>query len=64
MLPVTLIADSGSTKAEWCLLENGKTRTYFTQGMSPYFLTTQQLTDILTAEVAAKLKNVSVAKLF
>ena len=64
MLPVTLIADSGSTKAEWCLLENGKTRTYFTQGMSPYFLTTQQLTDILTAELAAKLKNVSVAKLF
>ncbi len=36
-MPVTLIADSGATKAEWVLINNGKQKTLFTQGTSPYF---------------------------
>lgn len=63
-MPVTLIADSGSTKAEWCLLSNGRKKTFFTQGISPYFLSIQQIADIINNELATRLKNVSIAKLF
>jgi glucosamine kinase len=57
---IKLIADSGATKAEWCLLGAGKKKTIFTQGISPYFLTTQQITDLLLKELKPKLKNVKV----
>ena len=43
MAGAKLIADSGATKAEWCLLNNGKKKTLFTQGISPYFLNTEQI---------------------
>jgi glucosamine kinase len=45
---ITLIADSGATKAEWCLINNGRKKTFFTQGISPYFLNTEQITRSLT----------------
>jgi N-acetylglucosamine kinase-like BadF-type ATPase len=54
---VKLIADSGATKAEWTLVGNGKTKTIFTQGISPYFLNTIQIKDLLQKELAPKLKN-------
>ncbi len=39
-----LIADSGATKCEWCLADTRKkTKTVFTQGISPYFLNTPRL---------------------
>lgn len=59
-MSVTLIADSGATKAEWCLLNNGKKKTLFTQGISPYFLNTDQIAELITKELAAELKNVTV----
>jgi glucosamine kinase len=59
-MPITLIADSGATKAEWCLLNNGKKKILFTQGISPYFLTTGQIAELLSKELAVKLKNVTV----
>jgi glucosamine kinase len=40
-MAVTLIADSGATKAEWCLINNEKKKILFTQGISPYFLSTE-----------------------
>jgi glucosamine kinase len=53
-----LIADSGSTKADWCLLENGKKKkTIVTQGISPYFLLDHQIVDILNSELLKKLKG-------
>jgi glucosamine kinase len=46
-----LIADSGSTKTDWCLV-NGKKKTFIsTQGMSPYFLTPMEIEAILHSEV-------------
>lgn len=59
-MPVTLIADSGATKAEWCLLNNGKKKILFTQGISPYFLTTDQIAELVTKELAVKIKNITV----
>lgn len=62
-MSVTLIADSGATKAEWCLLNNGKKKILFTQGISPYFLSTDQIAELVTKELAAKLKNTTVEQI-
>ncbi|HRE37158.1 MAG TPA: N-acetylglucosamine kinase [Chitinophagaceae bacterium] len=64
MASIKLIADSGATKAEWCLVNGGKVKTIFTQGISPYFLNTEQITDLLIKELKPKLKNVSVDEVF
>src|SRR3954471_19124983 len=63
-MAVTLIADSGATKAEWCLINNGKKKTFFTQGISPYFLNTEQIADLVMKELAAKIKNITVDQVY
>ncbi len=50
-----IIADSGSTKCEWCLINNGKKKTIVTTGISPYFLSKQQITELLQSELVPKL---------
>lgn len=57
-MPVILIADSGATKAEWCLLKEGKKKTVFTPGLSPYFLTTDAIADTIRQQLLPKLKNI------
>lgn len=59
-----LIADSGSTKAEWCLLNENKKKTIITLGMSPYFLTGEQIVKILSEEVWPKIKKTPPANIF
>jgi glucosamine kinase len=55
---VTLIADSGATKCEWCLLVNGKKKkTIITDGLSPYFLTAAQIKALLEQHLLPKIKN-------
>lgn len=51
MPSVKLIADSGATKAEWCLLMNDKTKSVITQGISPYFFDEQKIVDLLQKEL-------------
>ena len=63
-MPVTLIADSGATKAEWCLLKDGKEKTVFTPGLSPYFLTSDAIADTIQQQLVPKLKNVLVDVIF
>ena len=58
-----LIADSGSTKCEWCLLSEGRKKTIFTQGISPYFLTEKQITELLLKELIPRLKNSPVSEI-
>jgi glucosamine kinase len=59
-----LLADSGATKCEWCLIRNGKRKTIFTQGISPYFLTIQQIRELLTTELLPGLKNADISEVF
>jgi glucosamine kinase len=59
-----LIADSGATKAEWCLLSGTNIKTFFTQGISPYFLNSEQISDLLLKELKPNLKNISVDEIF
>ncbi|MBN8685486.1 MAG: N-acetylglucosamine kinase [Chitinophagales bacterium] len=54
---IKLIADSGATKAEWCLIRNGRRKTIFTQGISPYFLNTGQIEALLRSELLPALKK-------
>jgi glucosamine kinase len=56
-----LLADSGATKCEWCLVESRKkTRVMFTQGISPYFLDTTQIEAIIRTELLPQLRKASV----
>jgi len=54
---IKLVADSGATKAEWCLLSLRGKKTYFTQGISPYFLNREQIAELLRRELYPKLKK-------
>lgn len=63
-MSVKLIADSGSTKCEWCLLADGKKKKIITQGISPYFLSLDQVVAILQKELLVKLKNVQVDEIY
>ena len=56
-MSVKLIADSGATKTEWCLLNNGKKKTFFTQGISPYFLSSDEIRNLLLKELKPKVKQ-------
>lgn len=64
MAKIKLIADSGATKAEWCLVGAGKTRTINTQGISPYFLDTNQIRDLLQKELLPKLRQTSIDEVY
>lgn len=63
MNTATLIADSGSTKAEWCLAKGGQMQTFFTQGISPYFLTETQIVELLQKELLPYLNGIEIAQL-
>ena len=60
-MPVKLICDSGSTKAEWCLLDGKKKKIVTTQGLSPYFLSTQQIQAVIEKELLPKIKNLTIS---
>lgn len=52
MAHITLIADGGSTKADWLLMnENKRVARFYTQGINPVMLSTEQMTTILREEL-------------
>ena len=55
-----LIADSGATKCEWCIVQNGRRKKIFTQGISPYFLNAGQIDAILGHELLPRLKKIEI----
>ncbi|HEV3249580.1 MAG TPA: N-acetylglucosamine kinase [Puia sp.] len=59
-----LIADCGSTKSEWCLLHGGKKKKMETQGISPYFLDSDQIGQIIRTELYPALSNYRVDRIF
>jgi glucosamine kinase len=58
-----LIADSGATKCEWCLL-SPKRKTILTQGMSPYFLDEKDMTGLLEKELNPFLPMKNISEVF
>jgi N-acetylglucosamine kinase-like BadF-type ATPase len=57
-MSVQLIADSGATKCEWLLLNNGRKKTIITSGISPYFLNGLQIVELLQKDLLPQIKNV------
>lgn len=52
-----LIADSGATKCEWKLVQKGKSKSISTMGISPYFLSGEQISALISKEILPKTKN-------
>lgn len=47
-----LVADSGSTKTSWCLIEKEKETVYFnTEGYNPYYLSSDYIADSIAANI-------------
>jgi N-acetylglucosamine kinase-like BadF-type ATPase len=61
---IKLIADSGSTKTDWCLLKNKKKQYFSSQGLSPYFVNEAQLTFIIGNEVLPQIGNNHVNEIY
>jgi glucosamine kinase len=56
MSSIKLIADSGSTKAEWCLIGKDKKKNILTKGISPYFLSAAEIRQLLEKDLRSKIK--------
>ncbi len=63
-MPNILIADSGSTKTQWCLLAGDKKKMISTQGISPYFLNDESLGKILSEELLPKTENIHIDEIY
>jgi N-acetylglucosamine kinase-like BadF-type ATPase len=64
-MPLTkLIADCGATKAEWRITDGKRSKTIITQGISPYFLSTDQIISILENELKPGLKKWEIDEVF
>ncbi len=59
-----LIADSGSTKTQWCFLQGNTKKMISTQGISPYFLDDDGIGIILTNELLPKLGKLAADEIF
>jgi len=56
-MAIKLIADSGSSKTVWCVVDGKRKKMITTQGISPYFLTSEQIRQILENELSSKISN-------
>ncbi|WP_153796088.1 N-acetylglucosamine kinase [Foetidibacter luteolus] len=61
-MSIKLIADSGSTKCEWSLLNGTKKKYVTTQGISPYFLSAVQIEEVLKAELWPVVKKAEISE--
>lgn len=59
-----LVADSGSTKCEWCLVSGKEKKQFSTQGISPYFLLYSEVLELLEKNVLPKTKKHTVEEIF
>lgn len=64
MPPVKLIADSGATKTEWCLLKNGRKKTVLTGGISPYLMDVETISALLMKELWPSVKQAEVEEVY
>jgi glucosamine kinase len=58
-----LIAESGSTKTDWCIIKDGKARHYNTQGINPFFLTSGEITEIFETELKINVQKTAIDKI-
>jgi glucosamine kinase len=61
---VKLIADSGSTKTEWCIPGKGKNLSFFTDGISPYFLDTNQIASLIATQLKPQINKINITEIY
>ncbi len=59
-----LIADSGATKAEWCLMKGKKRTIFFTQGISPFLMTSEEIAEMLMKELKPSMKKERIDEIY
>ena len=60
-----IIADSGSTKTDWCVVENGKlVHQFFTKGTNPFFQAPEQIERTLASQLLPRLDGRPVRSVF
>ena len=59
-----LIADSGATKTTWCLLRKKARGHFHTQGLSPYYFSSQQIADSVKGELLPQLGKGQVEEIY
>lgn len=60
-----LIADSGSTKTHWCLVQNGAIiNEVFTDGINPFYQTDMEIIALLDTQLIPTLKNVGIDQIY
>lgn len=59
-----LIADSGTTKTSWTLLNKDDIFMHETRGFNPYYMESSVIEGILSTEMAAKIRDASVRSIF
>ena len=52
-----LLADSGSTKTDWCCLENGQKTFFKTQGINPFWMNESQIQQIIQQELLPQISQ-------
>jgi glucosamine kinase len=60
-MPIQIIADSGASTTNWCILDGKTKKKITTAGISPYLLTSDQIVALLQKELLPKIKNVQPA---
>lgn len=60
-----LIADSGSTKTDWCVVEHGQlVQQIFTKGINPFFQTEEEISKEIEETLLSEIKNYSIDSVF
>ncbi len=59
-----LIADSGATKAEWRLTSDQVSKTIFTEGLNPYYHTTNSIKNVLQEHLLPELDGQAIDRIF
>ncbi|HEY6915015.1 MAG TPA: ATPase [Paludibacter sp.] len=60
-----LIADSGSTKTHWCLVQGGVVVSeIFTHGINPFYQTDLEITALLDTQLTPKLPSTEIKKIY
>lgn len=60
-----LIAESGSTKTDWCLVKSREEQTtYHSNGMNPYFHTAASLQELLSNDLPQELRDAKIDALY
>jgi N-acetylglucosamine kinase-like BadF-type ATPase len=60
-----LIADCGSTKIDWCLIDNGKVvKQIFTSGMNAVMLSQQEIAERIASELMPQLSDYAVSAVY